>query len=103
MVLEDPALNVFNLLWHNLHAIGHIFIAENGQILKTQFGHLVSLVGVGGREDHKRQSNSYKTDFPPTAMYTCLNSPGDDSPILLKLKRLPGTTSRRSNDIKQLL
>ena len=25
-------------------AIGHIFVAENGQILKTQFGHLVTLL-----------------------------------------------------------
>ena len=35
---------VFNLLLHNLYAIGHIFIAENGQILKTQFGHLVTML-----------------------------------------------------------
>ena len=35
---------VSNLLWHNLCAIGQIFITENGQILKTQFGHLVTLV-----------------------------------------------------------
>ena len=28
---------VFSSLWHNLYAIGQIFIAENGQILKTQF------------------------------------------------------------------
>ena len=35
---------VFNSLWHNLYAIGQIFIAENGQILKTQFGHLVTLM-----------------------------------------------------------
>ena len=34
---------VFNSLWHNLYAIAHNFIAENGQILKTQFGHLVTL------------------------------------------------------------
>ena len=34
---------VFNSLWHNLYAIGHIFIAENGQILKIQFVHLVTL------------------------------------------------------------
>ena len=35
---------VFNSLWHDLYAIGQIFIAENGQILKTKFGHLVTLV-----------------------------------------------------------
>ena len=34
----------FNSLWHNLYAIGHVFIAENGQILNTQFGHLVTLL-----------------------------------------------------------
>ena len=31
-------------LWHNLYAIGHVFIVENGQILNTQFGHLVTLL-----------------------------------------------------------
>ena len=35
---------VFDSLWHNLYAIGQIFIAENGQILKIQIGHLVTLV-----------------------------------------------------------
>ena len=35
---------VFNSFWHNLYAIVNIFIAENGQILKTQFGHLVTLL-----------------------------------------------------------
>ena len=35
---------VSNSLWHNLYAIEQIFFAENGQILKTQFGHLVTLV-----------------------------------------------------------
>ena len=34
---------VFNSLWHNLYDFGQIFIAENGQILKTQSGHLVTL------------------------------------------------------------
>ena len=34
---------VFNSLWHNLYAIRHIFSAENGQIFKTQFVHLVTL------------------------------------------------------------
>ena len=33
-----------NSLWHNLYAIGHILIAENGQILKTQVGNPVTLV-----------------------------------------------------------
>ena len=35
---------VFNSLWQNLCAFGQIFIAANGQILKTQYGHLVTLV-----------------------------------------------------------
>ena len=35
---------VFNSLWHNLYEIGRIFIAENGQILKTQIGDLVTLI-----------------------------------------------------------
>ena len=35
---------VFYSLWHNLYAIGQIFIAENGQLLKTQFGHLITLL-----------------------------------------------------------
>ena len=30
-------------LWYNLYAFGQIFIAKNGQILKTQSGHLVTL------------------------------------------------------------
>ena len=34
---------VFNSLWHNLFAIEHIYIGENGKIMKTQFGHLVTL------------------------------------------------------------
>ena len=34
---------VFNSLWHNLYAIGHILIAKNGLFLKAQFGHLVTL------------------------------------------------------------
>ena len=34
---------IFNSLWHNLYAIGHIFIAKIGQILNTQFGHLVTM------------------------------------------------------------
>ena len=42
---------VFNSLWHNLYAIGHIFIDENGQILKTQFGHLVTLAGIDSDEN----------------------------------------------------
>ena len=35
---------VFSSLWYNLYAFGQIFIAENGQILKTQSGRLVTLV-----------------------------------------------------------
>ena len=42
LVLEK----VFNSLWHNLFAIGQVFNAENGQILKAQFGHLVTLIGI---------------------------------------------------------
>ena len=34
----------FLLTWHNLYAFGQIFIVVNGQILKTQSGHLVTLV-----------------------------------------------------------
>ena len=34
----------FNSLWHDLYALGQIFIAENDQILKTQLGHLVTLI-----------------------------------------------------------
>ena len=34
---------VFISLWHNLYAFGQIFVAVNGQILKTQSGHLVTL------------------------------------------------------------
>ena len=40
---------VFNSLWHNLYAIGHIFIDENGQIFKTQFSHLVTLTPCWSR------------------------------------------------------
>jgi len=35
-------------------------------------------------KDHKRQSNSYKTDSPSRFPYTCLNSPGANFPILSK-------------------
>ena len=34
---------VFSSLWHNLYVFGQLFIAANGQILKTQSGHLVTL------------------------------------------------------------
>ena len=34
---------VLNSLFHNLSAFGQIFIAGNGQILKTQYGDLVTL------------------------------------------------------------
>ena len=34
---------VFKSRWHNLCAYGQILIALNGQILKTQSGHLVTL------------------------------------------------------------
>ena len=34
---------VLNSLWLNLDAFGQFFIAENGQILNTQYGHLVTL------------------------------------------------------------
>ena len=37
---------VFSSLWHNLYAIGQIFIAENGQILKTKYCHLVTLKDI---------------------------------------------------------
>ena len=33
---------VFNSLWHNLYACEQIVIGVNGQILKTQSGHLVT-------------------------------------------------------------
>ena len=35
---------VFNSIWYNLNVFGQIFIAENGQLLKTQSGHLVTLL-----------------------------------------------------------
>ena len=44
LVLEK----VFNALKHNLHAFGQIFIAVNGQILKTQSIQLVTLIAVIG-------------------------------------------------------
>ena len=34
----------FNSLWHNLFAFGQIFIAVNGQMLRTQSGLLVTLL-----------------------------------------------------------
>ena len=34
---------VFSSLWHNLYGFGQIFIAINCQILKTQFGRMVTL------------------------------------------------------------
>ena len=34
----------FSPLWPNLYAFGQIFMAVNGQILKTQSGHMVTLV-----------------------------------------------------------
>ena len=37
---------VFTSLWCNLYAFGQIFITANGQILKTQPGHLVTLISV---------------------------------------------------------
>ena len=47
---------VLNSLVHNLYAIGQIFIAENGQILKTQFGHLVTLSA--------NATNNFRTKIP---------------------------------------
>ena len=44
--------NVSNLLSQNLFAVGQIFITEKGQVLKTQFGHLVTLVA----RNHLRKS-----------------------------------------------
>ena len=37
-------VKVFTSLGHNLYAFGQFFIAENGLILKTKFGHLVTLL-----------------------------------------------------------
>jgi len=37
---------VFNLLSHNLYVFGQIFIAVNGQILKNQSDHLVTLAAA---------------------------------------------------------
>ena len=45
---------VFNSLWHNLYTIWHIFSVENGQILKTQFVHLVTL-DDNNKEDDKEE------------------------------------------------
>ena len=47
--------NVFNSSLHKLNGIGHIFIAENGQILKTQFGHLVTLQSPYNRQQRRRR------------------------------------------------
>ena len=48
-----PLFHIFKNFWkyikglfgfgHNLYAIGHIFIVKNGLLVKTQFGHLVTL------------------------------------------------------------
>ena len=38
---------VFNSLWHNLYAFGQLFIAVNGQILKTQSGDTVNVTIFG--------------------------------------------------------
>ena len=35
---------VFNSLWGNFYAFGQILIAANGQIMKTQPGHLAKLM-----------------------------------------------------------
>ena len=35
---------VFSSLWYNLYTFGQIFIAENGKMLKTQSGRLVTLL-----------------------------------------------------------
>ena len=40
---------IFNSLWHNLYVFGQIFIAIIGQILKTQAGHLVTLIAGHSR------------------------------------------------------
>ena len=37
---------IFNSLWYNLLAFGQIFIAVNGQILKTQSGHKCRIVST---------------------------------------------------------
>ena len=37
---------VFNSLWNNLYAIGQIFIDVNGQMLKLQSDHLVTLFDI---------------------------------------------------------
>ena len=38
---------VFDSLWHNLYAFGQLFIAVNGQILKTQSGDTVNVTIFG--------------------------------------------------------
>ena len=43
-ILKNILGKVFNSIWHNLYAFGQIFSAVNGPILKTQSGHLVTLV-----------------------------------------------------------
>ena len=52
---------VFDSLWHNLYAIGQIFIAENGQILKTKFCHLVTLDGKRLKGKQERGRNVMQT------------------------------------------
>ena len=38
--------NDFGLLWHNLNALGQFFIAVNGQMLRVQSGHMVTLLNL---------------------------------------------------------
>ena len=60
---------VLNSLWHNLCALVQIFIAEIGQILKTQYGHLVTLaaasIGERARESRycKKRRHKIKCTF----------------------------------------
>ena len=51
---------VFSSLWCNLYALGQIFIAENGQILKTQSGRLVTLLTS---EDETRNEKVHSSIF----------------------------------------
>ena len=51
----------FNSLWHNLYAFGQIFIYVNGQILKTQSDHLVTLQSNPTTANCRRERESPQT------------------------------------------
>ena len=64
---------VFNSLLYNLYAFGQILIAENGQILKTLSGHLVTLATTPKNhltgKKFKAQLSHHFTTTTTTARY----------------------------------